>query len=157
MTGNKSQFLCQRLFLLSSILIILLNVLSNFGVNVEVLSRFQTKTQQTEILAKLKKGRVDLIIGTHRLLSKDVEFFDLKVLMIIDEEQRFGVKHKERLKELKTQVDVFDIDSHTYSRTLHMSMLGIRDLSVVKHHQQTVIKFKTYVMKQTTVWFVMQY
>ncbi|CDG05606.1 transcription-repair coupling factor [Lactococcus lactis] len=118
----------------------------NFGVNVEVLSRFQTKTQQTEILAKLKKGRVDLIIGTHRLLSKDVEFFDLG-LMIIDEEQRFGVKHKERLKELKTQVDVLTLTATPIPRTLHMSMLGIRDLSVIETPPTNRYPVQTYVME----------
>lgn len=118
----------------------------NFGVNVEVLSRFQTKTQQAEILAKLKKGRVDLIIGTHRLLSKDVEFFDLG-LMIIDEEQRFGVKHKERLKELKTQVDVLTLTATPIPRTLHMSMLGIRDLSVIETPPTNRYPVQTYVME----------
>ncbi len=118
----------------------------NFGVNVEVLSRFQTKAQQAEILAKLKKGRIDLIIGTHRLLSKDVEFFDLG-LMIIDEEQRFGVKHKERLKELKTQVDVLTLTATPIPRTLHMSMLGIRDLSVIETPPTNRYPVQTYVME----------
>ena len=118
----------------------------NFGVNVEVLSRFQTKAQQTEILSKLKKGRVDLIVGTHRLLSKDVEFFDLG-LIVIDEEQRFGVKHKERLKELKTQVDVLTLTATPIPRTLHMSMLGIRDLSVIETPPTNRYPIQTYVME----------
>ena len=118
----------------------------NFGVNVAVLSRFQTKVQQAEILAKLKKGRIDLIIGTHRLLSKDIEFFDLG-LMIIDEEQRFGVKHKERLKELKTQVDVLTLTATPIPRTLHMSMLGIRDLSVIETPPTNRYPVQTYVME----------
>lgn len=118
----------------------------NFGVNVEVLSRFQTKNQQAEILAKLKKGRVDLIIGTHRLLSQDVTFFDLG-LMIIDEEQRFGVKHKERLKALKTQVDVLTLTATPIPRTLHMSMLGIRDLSVIETPPTNRYPVQTYVME----------
>ena len=118
----------------------------NFGVNVEVLSRFQTKTQQTEILAKLKKGRVDLIIGTHRLLSKDVEFFDLG-LMIIDEEQRFGVKHKEKLEELKARVDVLTLTATPIPRTLHMSMLGIRDLSIIETAPTNRYPVQTYVME----------
>ncbi|WP_285140826.1 transcription-repair coupling factor [Lactococcus petauri] len=118
----------------------------NFGVNIAVLSRFQTKAQQTEILDKLKKGRVDLIIGTHRLLSKDVEFLDLG-LMIIDEEQRFGVKHKERLKELKTQVDVLTLTATPIPRTLHMSMLGIRDLSVIETPPTNRYPVQTYVME----------
>lgn len=118
----------------------------NFGVNIAVLSRFQTKAQQIEILDKLKKGRVDLIIGTHRLLSKDVEFLDLG-LMIIDEEQRFGVKHKERLKELKTQVDVLTLTATPIPRTLHMSMLGIRDLSVIETPPTNRYPVQTYVME----------
>ena len=118
----------------------------NFGVNVAVLSRFQTKTQQTEILAKLRKGRIDLIIGTHRLLSQDIHFFDLG-LMIIDEEQRFGVKHKERLKELKTQVDVLTLTATPIPRTLHMSMLGIRDLSVIETPPTNRYPVQTYVME----------
>lgn len=118
----------------------------NFGVNIAVLSRFQTKAQQTAILDKLKKGRVDLIIGTHRLLSKDVEFLDLG-LMIIDEEQRFGVKHKERLKELKTQVDVLTLTATPIPRTLHMSMLGIRDLSVIETPPTNRYPVQTYVME----------
>ena len=118
----------------------------NFGVNVAVLSRFQTNTQQAEIIAKLKKGRIDLIIGTHRLLSKDIEFFDLG-LMIIDEEQRFGVKHKERLKELKTQVDVLTLTATPIPRTLHMSMLGIRDLSVIETPPTNRYPVQTYVME----------
>ncbi|MCL2680918.1 MAG: transcription-repair coupling factor [Streptococcaceae bacterium] len=118
----------------------------NFGVNVQVISRFQTKSQQEKILEELKKGRIDLLIGTHRLLSKDVEFFDLG-LMIIDEEQRFGVKHKERLKELKTQVDVLTLTATPIPRTLHMSMLGIRDLSVIETPPTNRYPIQTYVME----------
>lgn len=118
----------------------------NFGVNVAVLSRFQTKHEQTEILAKLRKGRIDLIIGTHRLLSQDVKFLDLG-LMVIDEEQRFGVKHKERLKALKTQVDVLTLTATPIPRTLHMSMLGIRDLSVIETPPTNRYPVQTYVME----------
>lgn len=119
---------------------------NDFGVNVAVLSRFQTKKEQAEQLDKLKKDRIDLIIGTHRLLSKDVEFFDLG-LMIIDEEQRFGVKHKERLKELKTQVDVLTLTATPIPRTLHMSMMGIRDLSVIETPPTNRYPVQTYVME----------
>ncbi|MQW22668.1 MULTISPECIES: transcription-repair coupling factor [unclassified Lactococcus] len=118
----------------------------NFGVNVAVLSRFQTKVQQEEIISKLRKGQIDLIIGTHRLLSKDIEFFDLG-LMIIDEEQRFGVKHKERLKALKSQVDVLTLTATPIPRTLHMSMLGIRDLSVIETPPTNRYPVQTYVME----------
>ena len=85
-----------------------------FAVNVDVLSRFRSKKEQTETLEKLKKGQVDILIGTHRVLSKDVEFADLG-LIIIDEEQRFGVKHKEALKELKKKVECLNFDSYTNS------------------------------------------
>lgn len=119
---------------------------SEFGVEIAVLSRFQTKSQQKDILDKLKKGRIDIIVGTHRILSKDVEFFDLG-LMIIDEEQRFGVKHKERLKELKSQVDVLTLTATPIPRTLHMSMLGIRDLSVIETPPTNRYPVQTYVME----------
>ena len=119
---------------------------NDFGVNIAVMSRFQTKKEQAEILEKLKKDRIDLVIGTHRLLSKDVTFFDLG-LMIIDEEQRFGVKHKERLKELKTQVDVLTLTATPIPRTLHMSMMGIRDLSVIETPPTNRYPVQTYVME----------
>ena len=95
------------------------------------MSRFRSRAEQKETLEKLKKGQVDILIGTHRLLSKDVEFADLG-LIVIDEEQRFGVKHKETLKELKKKVDVLTLTATPIPRTLHMSMLGIRDLSVIE-------------------------
>ncbi|MDR1606660.1 MAG: transcription-repair coupling factor [Streptococcaceae bacterium] len=119
---------------------------NDFGVNIAVISRFQTKKEQTEILDQLKKDRIDLIIGTHRLLSQDVTFFDLG-LMIIDEEQRFGVKHKERLKALKTQVDVLTLTATPIPRTLHMSMMGIRDLSVIETPPTNRYPVQTYVME----------
>ena len=119
---------------------------NDFGVNIAVMSRFQTKKEQAEIIEKLKKDRIDLVIGTHRLLSKDVTFFDLG-LMIIDEEQRFGVKHKERLKELKTQVDVLTLTATPIPRTLHMSMMGIRDLSVIETPPTNRYPVQTYVME----------
>lgn len=119
---------------------------SNYPVNVDVLSRFRSKKEQTETLDKLKKGQVDIIIGTHRLLSKDVAFSDLG-LIIIDEEQRFGVKHKEKLKELKTKVDVLTLTATPIPRTLHMSMLGIRDLSVIETPPTNRYPVQTYVME----------
>ena len=116
----------------------------NYPVEVAVLSRFQSKKEQNETLEKLKQGQVDIIIGTHRLLSKDVEFADLG-LIIIDEEQRFGVKHKEKLKELKTKVDVLTLTATPIPRTLHMSMLGIRDLSVIETPPTNRYPVQTYV------------
>lgn len=104
--------------------------LSQFPVKVEVLSRFQTKKEQTEILKKLESGQIDIIIGTHRLLSNDVKFFDLG-LLIIDEEHRFGVSAKEKLKQLKINVDTLTLTATPIPRTLNLSLLGARDLSII--------------------------
>lgn len=119
----------------------------NFAVNIDVLSRFRSKKEQTATLEKLKNGQVDILIGTHRVLSKDVVFADLG-LMIIDEEQRFGVKHKETLKELKKQVDVLTLTATPIPRTLHMSMLGIRDLSVIETPPTNRYPVQTYVLEK---------
>ena len=118
-----------------------------FAVNVDVLSRFRSKKEQAETIEKLKKGQVDILIGTHRVLSKDVVFSDLG-LMIIDEEQRFGVKHKEALKELKKKIDVLTLTATPIPRTLHMSMLGIRDLSVIETPPTNRYPVQTYVLEQ---------
>ena len=119
---------------------------NDFPINIEVLSRFKSKSEQKIILEKLKKGQVDIIIGTHRLLSKDIVFADLG-LIVIDEEQRFGVKHKEKLKELKTKVDVLTLTATPIPRTLHMSMLGIRDLSVIETPPTNRYPVQTYVLE----------
>ncbi|HEM2748974.1 TPA: transcription-repair coupling factor [Streptococcus suis] len=119
---------------------------AEFPVNVDVMSRFKTKAEQEKTLEKLKKGQVDIVIGTHRLLSKDVVFADLG-LLIIDEEQRFGVKHKERLKELKKKIDVLTLTATPIPRTLQMSMLGIRDLSVIETPPTNRYPVQTYVME----------
>ena len=102
-----------------------------FPIKVEMLSRFRTAKQQKETIAKIEAGAVDVVIGTHRLLSKDVKFSDLG-LMIVDEEQRFGVRHKERLKQLRKEVDVLTMSATPIPRTLHMSLLGLRDMSVIE-------------------------
>ncbi|KPG68884.1 transcription-repair coupling factor [Enterococcus sp. RIT-PI-f] len=117
-----------------------------FPVNVGVLSRFRTKKQQNETIEQVKKGQVDILVGTHRLLSKDVVFADLG-LLVIDEEQRFGVKHKERLKQLRSQVDVLTLTATPIPRTLHMSMLGVRDLSVIETPPENRYPIQTYVME----------
>ncbi|MDR0846712.1 MAG: transcription-repair coupling factor [Lactobacillales bacterium] len=104
---------------------------AGFPVNIAVLNRFKTKKQQDEIIEQIRTGSIDIVIGTHRLLSQDVKFADLG-LLVIDEEQRFGVKHKERLKEFKNQVDVLTLSATPIPRTMHMSMLGIRDLSLLE-------------------------
>lgn len=119
----------------------------NFPVEVGMLSRFRTKKQQNETIEELKKGQVDIVVGTHRLLSQDITFSDLG-LLIIDEEQRFGVKHKERLKQLRSQVDVLTLTATPIPRTLHMSMLGVRDLSVIETPPADRYPVQTYVMEK---------
>ncbi len=105
--------------------------LAAFPIKIEMLSRFRTPRQQKETIAKLESGEVDIVIGTHRVLSKDVRFSDLG-LVIVDEEQRFGVRHKERLKQLRREVDVLTMSATPIPRTLHMSLLGLRDMSVIE-------------------------
>jgi len=102
-----------------------------FPLKIDMLSRFRTPKQQKETLAKLEAGELDIVIGTHRLLSKDVKFFNLG-LVTVDEEQRFGVRHKERLKQLRKEVDVLTMSATPIPRTLHMSLLGLRDMSVIE-------------------------
>ena len=106
------------------------NRLSKYPVNIEMLSRFKTASQQKVIVKRIKSGNVDIVIGTHRLLSKDVAFKELG-LMVVDEEQRFGVSHKERLKEFRKEVDVLTMSATPIPRTLNMSLMGIRDLSTI--------------------------
>jgi len=102
-----------------------------FPVTVEMISRFRTAKQIKEVLQKVEAGKVDILIGTHRLLSKDVKFSDLG-LLVVDEEQRFGVRHKERIKQMRTQVDVLTMSATPIPRTLHMSLVGLRDMSVIE-------------------------
>src|ERR1700724_1654846 len=101
-----------------------------FPLTVEMISRFRTAKQVKEILQKVEAGKVDILIGTHRLLSKDVKFADLG-LLVVDEEQRFGVRHKERIKQMRTEVDVLTMSATPIPRTLHMSLVGLRDMSVI--------------------------
>lgn len=120
---------------------------ADFPVNIALLSRFRTKKQQDETIEDLKKGTVDIVVGTHRVVSKDIDFKDLG-LVVVDEEQRFGVRHKERLKQLKTQVDVLTLTATPIPRTLHMSMLGVRDLSVIETPPANRFPVQTYVLEQ---------
>ena len=117
-----------------------------YPITVELLNRFKTAKEQKEIIKKLKLGQIDIIIGTHRLLSNDVEFKDLG-LLIIDEEHRFGVKHKEKIKEYKTNVDVLTMTATPIPRTLHMSIVGVRDMSVIYEPPQDRKVVKTYVLE----------
>ena len=120
--------------------------MKEYPIRVEVLNRFRTKKEQTEIINKIKLGEIDVIVGTHRLLSKDVEFKNLGFL-IIDEEHRFGVKDKEKIKQLKTNVDVLTMTATPIPRTLHMSMVGIRDMSCLYEPPQNRIPVQTYVLE----------
>lgn len=118
-----------------------------FPFRVEMLSRFRTPARQKKILADLKAGQIDLVIGTHRLLSKDVEFKDLG-LLVVDEEQRFGVRHKERIKQLRENVDVLTLSATPIPRTLHMSLSGMKDMSTLEEPPVDRIPVRTYVMEQ---------
>ena len=120
--------------------------MTNFGIRVEVLNRFKTKKQQTEIINKLKLGEVDIVVGTHRILSKDVEFKDLG-LLIIDEEHRFGVKDKEKIKQYKATIDVLTMTATPIPRTLHMSIVGVRDMSVIYEPPYNRKPVQTYVLE----------
>jgi len=119
---------------------------SGFPVSIHVLSRFRARKEQNETIRGLAAGMVDIVIGTHRLLSKDVKFKDLG-LLIVDEEQRFGVTHKEKLKQLKANVDVLTLTATPIPRTLHMSMLGVRDLSVIETPPENRFPVQTYVVE----------
>ena len=120
--------------------------MEEFPIRVEVLNRFKTKKEQNAIIKKLRLGEVDVVIGTHRLLSKDVEFKDLG-LLIIDEEHRFGVKAKEKIKEYKTNVDVLTMTATPIPRTLHMSIVGVRDMSIIYEPPQNRKPVQTYVIE----------
>ncbi|MBR4467257.1 MAG: transcription-repair coupling factor, partial [Clostridia bacterium] len=115
--------------------------------NVEMLSRFRTEKQQEKVLKGLQTGDVDLVVGTHRLLSGDVKFKDLG-LLVVDEEQRFGVEHKDAIKKLKTNVDVLTLSATPIPRTLHMSLIGVRDMSVLEEPPEDRYPVQTYVMEQ---------
>ncbi len=119
---------------------------SDWPINVSVMSRFRSAAELKATKKGLKEGTIDVVVGTHRVLSKDVQFADVG-LLIIDEEQRFGVKHKERLKQLKTNVDVLTLTATPIPRTLHMSMIGIRDLSVLETPPENRYPVQTYVME----------
>lgn len=121
---------------------------ANYPINIQVLSRFRGRKEQNETIKKVKQGTVDILIGTHRLLSQDIVFKDLG-LLIVDEEQRFGVTHKEKLKKLKTNVDVLTLTATPIPRTLHMSMLGVRDLSVIETPPENRFPVQTYVVEHS--------
>ena len=119
---------------------------ANFPVNVEMISRFRTTKEQKVILEKTEQGKVDILIGTHRIFSKDLKFQDLG-LLVVDEEQRFGVRHKERLKQMRAAIDVLSMSATPIPRTLHMSLIGLRDMSVIETPPKDRMAIQTIVAK----------
>lgn len=117
-----------------------------FPINVEMISRFRTAKEQKVILEKAENGKIDVLIGTHRLLSQDIKFQDLG-LLVVDEEQRFGVKHKERLKQMRRSIDVLAMSATPIPRTLHMSLIGLRDMSVIETPPKDRMAIQTVVAK----------
>jgi len=120
--------------------------MKDFPISVDVLSRFRTPTEQKKSIERLSSGQLDIIIGTHRVLSKDIKFKNLG-LLIVDEEQRFGVTHKEKIKQLKDNVDVLTLSATPIPRTLHMSLVGIRDMSVLEEPPVDRVPIQTYVLE----------
>jgi transcription-repair coupling factor (superfamily II helicase) len=119
---------------------------AGFPVRIDMISRFRTKQEQAEVLAQLAAGQLDVVVGTHRLLSKDVAFRDLG-LLVVDEEQRFGVAHKEKIKQLRKKVDVLTMTATPIPRTLNMSLVGIRDMSVIETPPRDRLSIQTHVVK----------
>ena len=119
---------------------------AQFPINIEMISRFRTAKEQKEIVARVETGKIDILIGTHRLLSKDIHFQDLG-LLIVDEEQRFGVRHKERLKQMRREIDVLAMSATPIPRTLHMSLVGLRDMSVIETPPKDRMAIQTVVAK----------
>ena len=117
---------------------------AEFPFRVAQLSRFVSSLKQKEILADLARGKIDIVIGTHRLLSEDIQFHDLG-LLIIDEEQRFGVRHKEKLKQMRLSVDVLAMTATPIPRTMHLSLVGVRDLSVIETPPENRYPVQTFV------------
>jgi len=119
---------------------------SQFPIHVEMISRFRTAKEQKDIVERVENGRVDILIGTHRILSKDIKFQDLG-LLVVDEEQRFGVRHKERLKQMRKEIDVLAMSATPIPRTLHMSLVGLRDMSVIETPPKDRMAIQTVVAK----------
>jgi transcription-repair coupling factor (superfamily II helicase) len=119
---------------------------AQFPINIEMISRFRTAKEQKAIVERVETGKVDILIGTHRLLSKDIKFQDLG-LLIVDEEQRFGVRHKERLKQMRKRIDVLAMSATPIPRTLHMSLVGLRDMSVIETPPKDRMAIQTVVAK----------
>lgn len=145
--GKQAAFLCPTTVLAQQHYETLVERFADYPFEIGLLSRFRTKKQQEKTISGLNKGSINIVIGTHRVLSKDVKFLDLGML-VVDEEQRFGVKDKERLKALKENVDVLTLTATPIPRTLHMSMLGVRDLSVIETPPANRFPVQTFVLEQ---------
>lgn len=146
--GKQVAFLCPTTILSQQHYETAKQRFNKFAVNVQVLNRFKTKQQQEQIIKQLKDGEVDVIIGTHRLLSSDVQFKDLG-LLVLDEEQRFGVADKEKIKDIKKNIDVLTLSATPIPRTLNMALTGIRDISIISTPPKERIAVKTYVQEES--------
>ncbi|MBQ3668779.1 MAG: DEAD/DEAH box helicase, partial [Clostridia bacterium] len=146
MDGKQAVLLAPTTILVQQHYATALNRFANFPVNIDTLSRFKTPAEQKEVIQKLKTGEIDFVIGTHRLLSKEIQYKDLG-LLVVDEEQRFGVGHKEAIKQYKKNVDVLTLSATPIPRTLHMSMVGIRDMSILKTPPDERYPIQTYVVE----------
>ena len=147
MSNKQVAFLCPTTILSNQHYQSAINRFSDFAVNIEVLNRFVPTSKVKKILKELEEGKIDILIGTHRILSNEVKFKDLG-LLVIDEEQRFGVKHKEKIKEYKTNVDVLTLSATPIPRTLQMSMAGIRSLSLIETPPCNRYPVQTYVLEE---------
>lgn len=150
MDGKQVAFLVPTTILAQQHFETIIERFQSYPVEVRLLSRFRTRKEQQETIKDIKRGIVDIVIGTHRLLSKDVVYKDLG-LLVVDEEQRFGVKHKEIIKQIKTNVDVLTLTATPIPRTLHMSMLGVRDLSVIETPPANRFPIQTYVLEYNPI------
>ncbi|MGV3275579.1 transcription-repair coupling factor [Staphylococcus sp. 11261D007BR] len=147
MSGKQVAFLVPTTILAQQHYETLIERMRDYPVNIQLMSRFRTTKEIKETKEGLKSGEVDIVVGTHKLLAKTVEYKDLG-LLVVDEEQRFGVRHKERIKALKANVDVLTLTATPIPRTLHMSMLGVRDLSVIETPPENRFPVQTYVLEQ---------
>lgn len=144
--GKQVAFLCPTTILAYQHYANFIERFKEFPVKIEMLSRFRTPKEQSKIIKELAEGNIDIIVGTHRLLQNDIKFKDLG-LLIIDEEQRFGVVHKEKIKKLKENIDVLTLSATPIPRTLHMSLIGIRDMSVLENPPEDRFPVETYVVE----------
>ncbi|MBI3316816.1 MAG: transcription-repair coupling factor [Candidatus Omnitrophica bacterium] len=145
-SGKQVALLVPTTVLAEQHYLVIKNRVKNFPVTVKVLSRFRSKKEQSGIIASIKNGTTDIVIGTHRLLSRDISFKDLG-LVVIDEEQRFGVAHKERLKAFRTFVDILTMTATPIPRTLYMSLVGVRDMSVINTPPKARLPVETFIME----------